>query len=171
MKASCPGGGRADLFLPDRLRGALGLEDSERRYAQDNYALNLLAASRRLQLVAGRRGPEGDPLIPSRLLFACDADGDELAQQARAFWPTTREPACIGSGRRTAGGKDENRFRRSAAGPPGRAGHVATGDRAARLPGLPLSILSAASARSGGAGRRGRGIGRQRFRLAAAHRA
>ena len=52
------GHGRADLFLPDRLRGALGLEDNDRRYARDNYALNLLAASRRLKLIAGRRGPE-----------------------------------------------------------------------------------------------------------------
>ena len=74
---------------------ALGLEDNDRRYARDNYALNLLAASRRLQLVAGRRGPENEPLVPSRLLFACDGQEDELAQRRGRFLaprPRTRPP-------------------------------------------------------------------------------
>jgi RecB family exonuclease len=79
-----PSVGSADLFLPDRLRGALGLEDNDRRYARDNYALNLLAASRRLKLVAGRRGLEGEPLVPSRLLFACAEM--EMAERARQFF-------------------------------------------------------------------------------------
>jgi RecB family exonuclease len=79
-----PSVGSADLFLPDRLRGALGLEDNDRRYARDNYALNLLAASRRLQLIAGRRGLEGEPLVPSRLLFACQQR--EMAERARQYF-------------------------------------------------------------------------------------
>jgi ATP-dependent helicase/nuclease subunit B len=79
-----PSVGSADLFLPDRLRGALGLTDNDRRYARDNYALNLLAASRRLKLVAGRRGLENEPLVPSRLLFACPER--EMAERARAYF-------------------------------------------------------------------------------------
>jgi ATP-dependent helicase/nuclease subunit B len=85
-----PSTGSADLFLPDRLRGALGLEDNNRRYARDNYALNLLAASRRLKLIAGRRGIERDPLVPSRLLFACE--GSEMAERARQFFGPAPQP-------------------------------------------------------------------------------
>ena len=65
----------ADLFLPNQLRLALGLEDNDRRYVRDAYALNVLTASReRLRIIVGRRTAEGDPLIPSRLLFACDRE-------------------------------------------------------------------------------------------------
>ncbi|HXT60300.1 MAG TPA: hypothetical protein VN699_16785, partial [Pirellulales bacterium] len=63
----------ADLFLPGALRHRLKLNDNDRRYARDAYALSALAASReRLTLIAGRRTAESDPLSPSRLLFACD---------------------------------------------------------------------------------------------------
>jgi hypothetical protein len=65
----------ADLFLPNQLRLALGLEDNDRRYVRDAYALNVLTASReRLKIIVGRRTAQGDPLIPSRLLFACDRE-------------------------------------------------------------------------------------------------
>ena len=83
-----PSVGSADLFLPDRLRGALGLEDNDRRYARDNYALNLLAASRRLKVIAGRRGLDGEPRVPSRLLFACE--GVEMAERARQYFRAGR---------------------------------------------------------------------------------
>jgi RecB family exonuclease len=65
----------ADAFLPNRLRLALGIEDNDRRYARDAYALAVLAASRsELRLIAGRRSADKTPLAPSRLLFACDAE-------------------------------------------------------------------------------------------------
>lgn len=65
-----PSSERNDLFLPDRLRRELGIVDQSRRYARDAYALTLLRHSKeRLELVVGRRNAEGDPLIPSRLLF------------------------------------------------------------------------------------------------------
>ena len=35
----------ADLFLPDHIRRQLGIEDNDRRYARDLYALSVLAAS------------------------------------------------------------------------------------------------------------------------------
>src|SRR5690606_20786173 len=63
----------SDEFLPNALRGALGLQTSETRYARDAYLLQAIDRSRSLTLIAGRRGPEGDPLTPSRLLLACDA--------------------------------------------------------------------------------------------------
>jgi len=75
----------ADLFLPNQLRRALGIEDNERRYARDAYALSALAASQPdLALVLGRRTVEGDPLLPSRLLFACD--DETLLRRARRFF-------------------------------------------------------------------------------------
>ena len=68
-----PGAVNADLFLPNQLRRELGIEDNDRRYARDAYALSLLLASRtEVRLIAGRRTGDGDPLTPSRLLFACD---------------------------------------------------------------------------------------------------
>jgi RecB family exonuclease len=63
----------ADLFLPNQMRRALGIEDNDRRYTRDAYALTVLVQSRAcLKLIVGRRASEGDPLSPSRLLFACD---------------------------------------------------------------------------------------------------
>lgn len=64
----------ADPFLPPPLRRALALDDNARRNARDAYWLATLAGSRKaLRVIAGRRSAEGDPLLPSRLLFACDA--------------------------------------------------------------------------------------------------
>jgi ATP-dependent helicase/nuclease subunit B len=77
----------ADLFLPNQVRLALGIEDNQRRYARDAYALSVLAASRReLKLIAGRRTAEGNPLVPSRLLFACDEE--TIARRVRALLGT-----------------------------------------------------------------------------------
>ena len=74
-----------DLFLPNALRQRLKLDDNERRLARDAYALGLLAASReRLHIIAGRRSAENDPLVPSRLLFACD-DGELARRTLRLF--------------------------------------------------------------------------------------
>ena len=68
-----PASRNSDLFLPNELRRQLGLEDNNRIYARDAYALSVIAASRKsLKLIAGRRSADNDPLIPSRLLFACE---------------------------------------------------------------------------------------------------
>ena len=75
----------ADLFLPNQLRRVLGIEDNARRYARDAYAMSVLCGSReRLRVIAGRRTSEGDPLVPSRLLFACD--GPTMARRASAYF-------------------------------------------------------------------------------------
>lgn len=84
----------ADMFLPGALRRRLGLNDNDRRYARDAYALSVLAASReRLTLIAGRRTAEGDPLSPSRLLFACDRP--RIAKRTLAFFGKAQQPARI----------------------------------------------------------------------------
>jgi ATP-dependent helicase/nuclease subunit B len=62
-----------DMFLPNGLREELGLEDNRRRYARDAYALSVVSHSREsVRFVSGRHDALGDPLIPSRLLFATD---------------------------------------------------------------------------------------------------
>ncbi|MEZ6234917.1 MAG: PD-(D/E)XK nuclease family protein [Phycisphaerales bacterium] len=64
-------------MLPDGLRLALGLDTSESRLARDAYLLTLMAHSKRsLGVVVGRRDGQGNPLRPSRLLFAA---ADEVA--------------------------------------------------------------------------------------------
>ncbi len=72
----------SDIFLPNRLRRKLGIEDNDRRYARDAYATSLLLAARQeVYFIVGRRDTEGNPLIPSRLLFA--APEDQIAQRVR----------------------------------------------------------------------------------------
>lgn len=60
-----------DPLLPNALRRKLKVMHSARRYARDAYYLSLLVASQKqLRIVAGKREPSGDPLVPSRLWFA-----------------------------------------------------------------------------------------------------
>ncbi|MDX1944884.1 MAG: PD-(D/E)XK nuclease family protein [Pirellulaceae bacterium] len=74
-----------DPFLPNRLRAELGLLHNDRRYARDAYALALLVHSRaELKLLVARRDVEGNPLAPSRLLFA--ADEETVARRALSLF-------------------------------------------------------------------------------------
>jgi hypothetical protein len=83
----------ADLFLPNELRRHLELDDNDRRYARDAYALSVLAASRqKLHLVVAHRDTQGNPLVPSRLLFAAEADVASR-RAVRLFGPP---PAGVG---------------------------------------------------------------------------
>lgn len=62
-----------DLFLPDGLRRSLQLVDNQRRFARDAYAANVVIHScSNTTWIVGRRDHHGDPLLPSRLLFATD---------------------------------------------------------------------------------------------------
>ncbi|MFZ5831258.1 MAG: PD-(D/E)XK nuclease family protein, partial [Planctomycetota bacterium] len=84
-----PSSRNADMFLPNQLRRQLGVEDNERRYARDAYSLSVLLASRaRLHLVAARRNADGDPRMPSRLLFACPPK--TIAERALRFFRPER---------------------------------------------------------------------------------
>lgn len=79
----------ADLFLPDHMRRQLGIEDNDRRYARDLYALSVLTASRQqLKLIAAKTSPDGNPLTPSRLFFACD--DETVARRALAYFDDDR---------------------------------------------------------------------------------
>ncbi|MEQ9409474.1 MAG: PD-(D/E)XK nuclease family protein [Fuerstiella sp.] len=100
----------SDAFLPNTLRRHLGLLDNRRRYARDAYALSVLVASRRdLKLIVGRRDLRGDPLRPSRLMFA--ADETEIARRvltcfgsAEAEMPRLAEAAEAGGDDVSSGG-------------------------------------------------------------------
>ncbi|MBL8828452.1 MAG: PD-(D/E)XK nuclease family protein, partial [Planctomycetaceae bacterium] len=90
-----PASRNGDAFLPDTLRRQLQIEDNERRYARDAYALHVLAASRKeLRIIVGRRTSAGDPLLPSRLLFA--APDDLLAPRTlRCFHERHAQPRLV----------------------------------------------------------------------------
>ena len=66
------GGGGIDPLLPEPLRRALGLPGDERRYARDAHSLSIITASREATIIARRRSAANDPLMPSRLLMACE---------------------------------------------------------------------------------------------------
>lgn len=59
-------------FLPHSLRQALGLLDNEGRWARDLLYLRTIQETRhgRSVLISGRWDGEGNPILPSRLLFA-----------------------------------------------------------------------------------------------------
>ena len=77
-----------DSLLPDSLRAKLGLADDRRREVRDKWLLRQMIESRQgegrhVHLIVPRRGADGDPRMPSRLLFACSAE--EAAKRASAF--------------------------------------------------------------------------------------
>jgi len=102
-----PSSVNADAFLPNALRSRLGLQDNARRYARDAYALSVLAASRQhLDLIVARHDSQGDPLSPSRLLFATERD--QIARRARRFFappPSQRDLPPLAGGS-MPGGKE-----------------------------------------------------------------
>lgn len=82
-----PNSRNADMFLPNELRRSLKLEDNDRRFARDAYALTaILASTPEVRLIAGRRTAEHDPLVPSRLLMAC-ADAELPGRVKQLFDP------------------------------------------------------------------------------------
>lgn len=80
----------SDPFLPNSIRHHLGLDDNARRYARDAYAVSVIMKSRpAAQLVVARRNARHDPIAPSRLLFAADAES--VARRARAIFTAPAE--------------------------------------------------------------------------------
>lgn len=73
-----------DPLLPETLRRHLGLPDGQRRQARDAFLLRVMLESRpETWLFASRRGADGEPQRPSRLLFLCD--GETAARRALRF--------------------------------------------------------------------------------------
>lgn len=94
-------------FLPDALRGALGLPNHAQRYARDAYLMESIRHSRAsLTLISGRVSADGDPLTPSRLLLACD--GDQLVQRVLRLCDDTAESTPSGAGASTFGNTGES---------------------------------------------------------------
>lgn len=88
----------SDLFLPNELRRKLGLEDNSRRFARDAYAVNLMQQSRGdVVWIVARRDSDGNPLVPSRLLFAIEPE--RLAARVLRFVERDEPPiaATIGA--------------------------------------------------------------------------
>ncbi|TVQ50322.1 MAG: hypothetical protein EA377_14425 [Phycisphaerales bacterium] len=74
-----------DLLLPDHVRERLGLACNRSRAARDAYLLEAMHQSREtLVLITGRTNADGDPLVPSRLLLACEDEAlpKRILQQA-----------------------------------------------------------------------------------------
>lgn len=91
----------SDIFLPDKVRRHLGIEDNERRFARDAYSLSVILRSRDsgekdfplVRLIGGRRSTEGDSLLPSRLFFT--ADDKIVALRVREFFSPMKDEAPL----------------------------------------------------------------------------
>jgi ATP-dependent helicase/nuclease subunit B len=75
---------RGDAFLPNRLREKLFLTDDSKRLARDLFATELIVHSRREAVfITGRRSLGGEPQVPSRIIFHCEAE--ELLPRVKRF--------------------------------------------------------------------------------------
>ena len=84
----------ADPFLPGALRSKLPIEDNDRRYARDLYAMQLMVSTRpATRFIVGRSGADQSPTPPSRLLTAADAR--DIARRVRLLLGSRREAAPI----------------------------------------------------------------------------
>lgn len=81
---------KGDLFLPDLLRQKLGLRNNAARMRRDKLlleaALRCRSESGRVDLLIPKLSSDGDPLQPSRLLFACD-DATLVPRAKQLFSP------------------------------------------------------------------------------------
>lgn len=82
-----------DIYLPERLRTQLAkrvsFKTNEQRFARDAYLLEAMLQGREraggfIELFAGKRSLQGEPLRPSRLLFLCP-DSELAARTERLF--------------------------------------------------------------------------------------
>lgn len=81
----------SDPFLPDGLREKLGIACSTSRMARDAFLMSVVVHSRpAVNLVCARAGADGDPLLPSRLLFA--TDDRTVLERVWRFVDPKREP-------------------------------------------------------------------------------
>ncbi|MDR3198165.1 MAG: PD-(D/E)XK nuclease family protein [Planctomycetaceae bacterium] len=107
----------SDLFLPDKIRRELGIEDNRRRFARDAYALSVILGTRlstehghAVQLIGGRRSAEGDPMLPSRLFFA--ADNETITRRVRKYFGQMKqEPEMFFAGKMKPGQTEKPAFK------------------------------------------------------------
>lgn len=106
----------SDLFLPDKIRRELGIEDNRRRFARDAYALSVILGTRlsiehghAVQLIGGRRSTEGDPMLPSRLFFA--ADNETITRRVQKYFgQIPEEPEMLFTGKIKPGQPEKSAF-------------------------------------------------------------
>jgi ATP-dependent helicase/nuclease subunit B len=83
-----------DPLLPDQLRQALGLDNNQRRYARAACALTTILQSRpSVTLISGRTTSDREPLLPSRLLLACD--DETIARRLGSFYRASPESVAM----------------------------------------------------------------------------
>ncbi|NBC11349.1 MAG: hypothetical protein GVY24_06370, partial [Planctomycetes bacterium] len=92
-EGAIPASRTADALLPDSLRTRLGLPDNRARYARDLYVLHTITREKPgAVLIAGQRSAEGDPLLPSRLMLACDEA--TMVDRLHRFYDETPRPVA-----------------------------------------------------------------------------
>lgn len=84
---------QSSVFLPEAARRAMGLRNSDHRYARDAFLFQFLIESRKAEgeVHVGyfQRSSNGDPLKPSRLLFHCQ--NKQLPERAGYLFGRTEE--------------------------------------------------------------------------------
>lgn len=101
--SGCVEGNLPDLvlghpFLPDSARAELGIASNATRFVRDAYLLSCVLAQRpagSVWFTLSRRGEDGSPLKPSRLLLRCaDAELADRVEQLFHLPGTDRRPAA-----------------------------------------------------------------------------
>ncbi len=82
-----------DSYIPESARTALGMRDSKARHARDAHMLASLIESRkcngRLSFIVPMRTADGNPAMPSRLLFQCP--DSILTQRVKSLFSTSAD--------------------------------------------------------------------------------
>ncbi|MGI8602825.1 MAG: PD-(D/E)XK nuclease family protein [Verrucomicrobiales bacterium] len=89
-----PDGISEHAFLPDHVRGQLGLRTNKTRLARDSYLFSTLLGCRRpgaVRLLLGKTGAAQEPLRPSRVLFR--SGDDEMVSRAGMLFGNGAESA------------------------------------------------------------------------------
>lgn len=89
-----PAGVTSDPFLPGTLRRRLRMEDNNRRYARDAYAMHLMIRTRpEVRFIVGSTAADQSPTPPSRLLSS--APGIDLARRIRRLLGERRDSSPV----------------------------------------------------------------------------
>ncbi|MDF3129820.1 PD-(D/E)XK nuclease family protein [Kiritimatiellaeota bacterium B1221] len=94
QEGKVPAVNKPDPFLPNQLREELGLRSDRDWLARDAFLFHSMIMSRdpgQVRIWVLKRDREGGPLLPSRLLFACD--DETLLQRAELLFREPPPPA------------------------------------------------------------------------------
>ncbi len=89
-----PGATTNDPFLPGSLRTRLRMNDNDRRYARDVYAMHVMLSTRlAIRFIVGRTAADRSPTPPSRLLAA--APSADTARRVRRLLGGKRDRVLV----------------------------------------------------------------------------